>query len=66
MRIFVNGEAVDCEAGLTITELVAQRRLTPEAILVEQNGIALPRRDWKERSLQENDRLEILSVAAGG
>jgi thiamine biosynthesis protein ThiS len=66
MRIFVNGEAVDCEAGLTITKLVAQHRLTPEAILVEQNGIALSRRDWKERSLQENDRLEILSVAAGG
>jgi thiamine biosynthesis protein ThiS len=66
MIIFVNGREVDCQAGLTIAELIAQHRLTPEVTLVEQNGIALPRRDWKERSLQENDRLEILSVAAGG
>ena len=66
MRIFVNGEAVDCEAGLTIAELIAHHRLTPEATLVEQNGIALPRREWKERILRENDRLELLRVAAGG
>ena len=66
MRIFVNGEAFDCDPGLTIADLVARHRLVPEATLVEQNGTALPRRDWKGRRLQENDRLEILSVAAGG
>ena len=66
MRIFVNGEACDCDPGLTIADLIARHRLVPEATLVEQNGTALPRRNWKERRLQENDRLEILSVAAGG
>ena len=66
MKIFVNDEPFDCEAGLTIAELIEQHRLIPEATLVEQNGVAQPRRDWRERSLQENDRLEILRVAAGG
>ena len=66
MRIFVNGEPLDCEAGLTIAEWIERHRLIPEATLVEQNGVALRRPDWQERRLQENDRLEILRVAAGG
>jgi thiamine biosynthesis protein ThiS len=66
MRVFVNGEPRDCDLGLTIADLIERHRLVPETTLVEQNGIALPRREWKNRSLRENDRLEILSVASGG
>ena len=66
MNILVNGNPFECEFGLTVAELIERHRLRPEVTLVERNGIALPRQQWKERSLQENDRLEILSVAAGG
>jgi len=66
VRIFVNGEQAECEAGVTIEELVRHYGLAPESTLVEHNGIALRRREWPERSLGENDRLEILRVAAGG
>jgi thiamine biosynthesis protein ThiS len=66
MKVFVNGEAVNCDPGLTIAELIERHRLNPQMILVEQNGVALTRRDWSERSLQESDRLEILTISAGG
>ena len=66
MKVFVNGEAVSCDPGLTIAELIERHRLNPQMILVEQNGVALTRRDWSERSLQESDRLEILTISAGG
>jgi thiamine biosynthesis protein ThiS len=33
---------------------------------VEHNGSALRRREWATQKLQENDRVEILRVAAGG
>lgn len=65
MRIFMNGEATDCEDS-TIEKLIQRHGLSPEATLVEYNGSALHRREWAMQELHENDRLEILRVAAGG
>ena len=66
MRIFVNGEHADYEDGFTVEDLVRRHALLPETTLVELNGVALHRREWTGRKLRENDRLEILRVAAGG
>jgi len=66
MKIFLNGERVDCGEAHTVDELIQRHQLAPATTLVEWNGTALHRRDWPARALQENDRLEILQVAAGG
>lgn len=66
MKIFVNGEGADYEKDLTIAELLERHGLSPETTLVELNGVALRRREWRARMLEENDRVEILRVAAGG
>ena len=66
MTIFVNGERVECGAARTVDELIEQHRLGAETTLVELNGTALHRREWPAQVLQENDRIEILRVAAGG
>jgi len=67
MKIFVNGEGIDCGAARTVDELIQEhRQLSPETTLVEHNGTALRRREWSTRILRENDRVEILRVAAGG
>lgn len=66
MKIFLNGEQVDCGHAHTIAQLIAEQHLSSDTTLVEHNGIALHRREWPERILQENDRVEILQVAAGG
>jgi thiamine biosynthesis protein ThiS len=66
MKIFLNGQAVDCGDARTVEELVQQHQLSPETTLVEHNGAALRRHDWPAQSLRESDRLEILRVAAGG
>lgn len=66
MKILLNGESMECGAAGTVAELVEGHQLRPETTLVELNGTALPRRAWPEQALQENDRIEILRVAAGG
>ena len=66
MKIFVNGEGADYEKDLTIAELLERHWLSPETTLVELNGVALRRRECGARMLGENDRVEILRVAAGG
>ena len=66
MKILVNGERVECGAARTVDELDSTSPAGPETTLVELNGTALHRREWPAQVLQENDRIEILRVAAGG
>jgi thiamine biosynthesis protein ThiS len=65
MKFFLNGQQVEEDAG-TIAELIARHQLAPETTLVEYNGVALRRRDWPNEKLRDDDRVEILRVAAGG
>jgi len=66
MTITVNGKSVDTSAAKTIAELVEDYELPPQSILVEHNGLALHRREWRDRSLAEGDRIEFIRVVAGG
>jgi sulfur carrier protein len=66
MKIAVNGESVAISAAKTVAELVEDYELPPQSILVEHNGLALHRREWRDRSLVEGDRIEFIRVVAGG
>ena len=65
ITIAVNGGSRSVAAA-SVAELVEELDLHPATVLVELNGIALHRSEWPQVSLQENDRVEILKVAAGG
>ncbi|MGA7392934.1 MAG: sulfur carrier protein ThiS [Terrimicrobiaceae bacterium] len=65
MNLFLNGQKREVEAG-TVTDLINELGLTPEAVLVERNGTALLRSEWPQTPLADDDRLEVLRVAAGG
>ena len=66
MNIAVNGECLDIGEAKTIAELIDRYELPPQSILVEHNGLALLRDEWRERSLAEGDRIEFIRVVAGG
>ena len=66
MRILLNGERADTRGAVNVAELVERYQMSPQAILIEHNGIALHPREWGQRSLAEGDRIEIVRVVAGG
>lgn len=66
MTVRLNGESADTRGAQTITELAERYGLHPNSILIEHNGVALHRREWAERKLQEADRIEFIRVVAGG
>ena len=66
MRILVNGEGADARGAQNVDELVDRYEMPPQTVLVEHNGVALHRREWRERALAEGDRIEIIRVVAGG
>ncbi|MBV9617962.1 MAG: sulfur carrier protein ThiS [Verrucomicrobia bacterium] len=66
MRVLVNGEGADVRGAQNVAELIDRYKMTPQTVLVEHNGVALHRREWRERALVEGDRIEIIHVVAGG
>lgn len=66
MTLHINGEPRDFTGLQTLPELVAALGLEPRMILIEHNGTAHRRVDWANVALAENDRVEILQIAAGG
>lgn len=65
MSIFLNGELRTTSAS-HVAALVEELGLAPQTLLIEHNGTALHRSEWKDATLRDQDRLEVLRVTAGG
>jgi thiamine biosynthesis protein ThiS len=66
MRVSINGEDADARGAQNVAELIDRYELPPQSVLVEHNGVALHRREWRQRALAEGDWIEIIRVVAGG
>ena len=66
MRISLNGKTTDSRGAKTVDDLVGHLGLPPETVLIEHNGVALHRREWRQIPLAEGDLIEIVRVVAGG
>ena len=66
MTISLNGEKTDARGAETIADLVERYQLSPQAILIEHNGLALHRHEWPQQLLTEGDQVEFIRVVSGG
>lgn len=65
-RIYVNGKERAVGDGTSVSDLLQLLGHPVKMVLIELNKEVLPRREWAERLLQPEDRVEILRVVAGG
>lgn len=65
-RIHVNGKEKEVAFGTSVADLLRLLGYPAKMALVELNKEVLPRREWDERQLQPEDRVEVLRVVAGG
>lgn len=66
MKVFVNGDAREIEAGTTITALIAALGLGGGPVAVERNREVVPRAEHASTVLAEGDRLELVHFVGGG
>ncbi|MFL6594206.1 MAG: sulfur carrier protein ThiS [Chthoniobacterales bacterium] len=66
MIVWLNGERAETHGAETISELAERYDLEPNSVLIEHNGVALHRREWSERRIADDDRIEFIRVVAGG
>jgi sulfur carrier protein len=66
MKIQINGDPREVSEGGTVEEVLSRLGIPLQATLVEHNGIALHRKEWSERLVNEGDVLEVIRIVAGG
>lgn len=66
MTIHLNGAARVLTPGATIADAVAQLTQASDGIAVARNGEVVRRADWAATTLEDGDRVEIVTARQGG
>ena len=67
MKVKVNGEVVNLEKSLNITDfLVEVKADQPEYVTVQRNGEFVQREDFDKIFVEEGDEIEFLYFMGGG
>ena len=66
MTVVINGERREIPDGLTVAAMIEHLGMPLERVALERNLDILSRTLWKETSVQENDRFEIVHFVGGG
>ena len=65
-HIILNGSSYAMPAALSVAELLARLELAGRPVVVEVNEAAILPRDYPSIRLADGDRVEIVTLAAGG
>ena len=66
MKLKINGKDVSVSSKKTLGELLLEKGLHPERIVVEHNLKIVPKEEWPKTTLGNNDTIEIVSFVGGG
>jgi sulfur carrier protein len=66
VRLTVNGEPYELALGTTVAEVVERWCPSTSGIAVACNRAVVPRSAWAATAVHADDRLEIVTAAAGG
>jgi len=66
MEFFINGASAHAPFGLTVLELLEQRKLKARDVVVERNLVLVPQDAFAATVIEPGDSLEILHFVGGG
>lgn len=66
MKISVNNKETEIANGGTLADLAAQLELPAQGVAIAVNNKMVPRAQWNDTILNENDSLVIIKAACGG
>jgi thiamine biosynthesis protein ThiS len=66
IAFMLNGKRAEFPTELTITQLLAEKALTAQMVVVEINGTIVARASFNEVVLRSGDEVEIVHFVGGG
>lgn len=66
LEIELNGEPFRVQAGQSLAALVRQLGIGNQAVALAVNRQVVPRQQWNERLLAQQDKVDIVRAIGGG
>jgi thiamine biosynthesis protein ThiS len=66
MKLMVNGEEKEFSVSATVLDVVQSLGLTPAQVAVERNLEIVPRATYSQVTVEENDKIEVVTFVGGG
>ncbi len=66
IKIFLNGELLEIESGLSISQLLINFEIDPRKIAIEKDLEIINPQDFNKIILTENSKVEIVHFIGGG
>ena len=66
MIITINGKPEEIKLQSNLTGLILSKGLCVDNLVIEYNSRIVPKREWEDIVLEENDTVEIVSFVGGG
>lgn len=66
MTIVVNGQIRTTKVGSTINYLLQDLGIAPALVVVQLDGVIIPRDEFAQATLYEESQIEIVSLVGGG
>lgn len=66
MKVLVNGKSMEAKACMNLRDLISSFNMKPGGIIVVVNETVVAEDIWTDRVLTDGDRIELLSLVAGG
>lgn len=66
MTIFINGDAREFEAELTVAGLLDALDLPEQRVAIELNRQVIRKQDWEITNVKQNDKIEVVHFVGGG
>lgn len=66
MEVKINGKNQNISEDITLSELIAQKGLNLQKIVIEHNLKIIKKEDLSQVKIKEKDNIEIVSFLGGG
>jgi sulfur carrier protein len=66
VKVLVNGEPTELDAGATVESVLASLELPQRGVAVAVDAEVVPRGEWPKHELNEGARVEVLRAIQGG
>ena len=68
MKIRINGEEriIQCNKIISLNETMELLGYSSNTVIVELNNLIINSEEWKNKSMKDGDKLEIVSIVGGG
>ena len=66
INISANGQPRTIQAGSTVADLLRELKIAPTYVVVQLDGVIVPRPDFAQTVLSEHCKVEIITLVGGG